>query len=129
MRVSDRGDCVEVSLNVTNSGACAGREVVQIYVAAPESATLPMPARELRAYTKTKLLQPGQTERVTISIPKERLASYDTAASSWVAVAGTYRILACRDANTPVLTADFKLRKPYTLKTNSILNVEPLYIK
>lgn len=129
LAVKERGDNVEISLSVTNSGKCAGREVVQIYVAAPESATLPMPARELRAYTKTQLLQPGQTERVTLTVSKERLASYDTDASSWIAEAGTYRFLACRDANTPVLTADLKLRKSFKLKTNNILGVEPLYIK
>jgi beta-glucosidase len=81
-----------LSLDVTNTGDTAGREVVQLYIGAP-SEKMEKPEKELKGFTKTKLLAPGETETVTFQIPSRSLASFDTASSSWIAEAGRYRLL------------------------------------
>ena len=84
----------EASALVTNTGERAGREVVQVYYSAPQG-KLGKPARELAGYRKTRLLAPGETERVMIRFPLSGMASYDdlgkTAKSAWVLEAGEYR--------------------------------------
>ncbi len=84
----------EVRVLVTNEGDFPGREVVQVYYSAP-AGKLSKPARELAGYRKTKLLQPGESERVVIRFPLSAMASYDdlgkTARSAWVLEAGEYR--------------------------------------
>lgn len=83
----------EISVLVTNEGDCSGREVVQVYYSAPEG-KLSKPKRELAGYRKTRLLAPGETERVIIRFPYSQMASYDdlgkVARSAWVLEAGEY---------------------------------------
>ena len=88
------GDEAEASVLVTNDGSFPGREVVQVYYSAP-AGRLSKPSRELAGYRKTRLLQPGESEKVTVSFPLSRMASYDdlgkVARSAWVLEAGEYR--------------------------------------
>lgn len=67
---------MEVSANVKNIGKTAGREVVQIYVKAPQG-SLGKPARVLVGFQKTRLLQPGESETVQITCQKTTFASFD----------------------------------------------------
>ena len=85
------GEEVCVNVSVTNTGAAAGREVVQLYVAAPEC-RLEMPALELRAFQKTRLLAPGETEKICLTFRKEDLAVYDEKLAAYVLPEGEYRI-------------------------------------
>nr|AHF23870.1 beta-glucosidase Bgl3C [uncultured bacterium Contig15] len=89
-----RGEEAEAGVLVTNEGDFPGREVVQIYYAAPRG-RLSKPARELAGYRKTRLLQPGETEWVTVRFPLSCMASYDDLGkitrSAWVLEAGEYR--------------------------------------
>jgi beta-glucosidase len=62
---------LEVGVTVTNVGARAGQEVVQLYTRDP-SATRSRPIRELKAFEKV-MLQPGESRRVTLRVPVERL--------------------------------------------------------
>ncbi|MDO7886455.1 glycoside hydrolase family 3 C-terminal domain-containing protein [Hymenobacter cheonanensis] len=80
---------ITASLKVTNSGAVAGKEVVQLYVHAPKG-TLAKPESELRAFAKTNLLAPGQSQTLTFTLTAADLASYNTAAEAWQTDAGTY---------------------------------------
>ena len=79
---------------VTNTGNCAGKQVVQLYCSAPQG-KLGKASRVLIGFAKTKKLNPGECETVTISVPLNRLASYDdtgaVSANAWVLEAGEYR--------------------------------------
>jgi len=65
-----------VSVEVCNTGEVPGKEVVQVYYSAPQG-KLGKPARELAAFRKTKLLAPGETQRVVLHFQLEDMASYD----------------------------------------------------
>ncbi|WP_017691200.1 glycoside hydrolase family 3 C-terminal domain-containing protein [Paenibacillus sp. PAMC 26794] len=88
---------IEVRVNVTNSGTTyAGKEVVQVYYEAPQG-KLGQPVKALVAFGKTGLLQPGESELLTISFPIHAMASYDDAgvtghASAYVLEEGTYQL-------------------------------------
>ncbi|ONI44155.1 beta-glucosidase, partial [Candidatus Epulonipiscioides gigas] len=87
---------VEISLKVTNTGnTYSGKEVVQIYLEAPMG-KLGRPKRELIAFAKTKLLKPGQSETLSISIPVENMATFDDSGitgykSAYVLEKGAYK--------------------------------------
>jgi beta-glucosidase len=82
---------ITATVVVQNVGTTPGREVVQLYVSAPGN-TLDKPERELRAFAKTGLLRPGQSETVTFTLTGRDLASFDTERATWVAEAGTYTV-------------------------------------
>ena len=85
------GDAVTVSIDVTNTGARAGQEVVQVYVADPVS-RLPRPAKELKGFAKV-FLRPGETRAVSLTLDMRALAYYDDARPGWIAEAGEFEVL------------------------------------
>lgn len=95
---------VRVQVRVTNTGACAGKEVVQVYCAPPQGA-LGKPARHLAAFEKTQLLAPGEMQELTLSFPLEAVASYDDTGASghrfaWVLEAGEYGVFVGTDVRS-----------------------------
>ena len=91
LRLSDREfkDKLTISISITNTGKTAGREVVQLYVTAPYD-SLPKPESELRAFTKTRVLQPGESQSLEFELTAKDLSSYEEESSAWVADAGKY---------------------------------------
>lgn len=113
------GDNVVVSVTVKNMGNTEGKQVAQIYVAAPKG-RLEKPAKELKAFAKTKLLKPGQSETLTMTIPMRDLASYDEAGSQWIVEPGTYHFLV--GDNVESIKEETMLQlDSYTEKTNNVL--------
>ncbi len=87
-------DAIVVSATVTNVGKMPGKEVVQLYYSAPQG-KLGKPAKVLGGYAKTRLLQPGESEKVTIALYMDDMASYDDLGkvkkAAWVLEKGEYR--------------------------------------
>lgn len=83
------GNDIVISVDVTNTGKVAGKEIVQIYSSVQQS-NVPRPAKELKGFAKTKLLQPGESETLHIAIPKEELNYYDERQHGWKLASGTY---------------------------------------
>lgn len=92
LSAKNSGDNITITVNVRNTGKVSGKQVAQIYVAAPKG-RLEKPTKELKAFAKTSLLKPGQSETLKMTIPVRELASFDEANSQWLAEAGLYSFL------------------------------------
>ena len=97
-------DKLLVSVDVTNTGHCYGREVVQVYVAAPNSKII-RPGLELRAFDKIGL-EPGETKTVTVELDKRSFAYWDVESHDWFVEEGKYQIIIGRSAEEKILVAD-----------------------
>lgn len=101
---------ITAKLTVTNQGKMPGKEVVEVYISAP-STNLDKPAEELKAFAKTKLLKPGETQTLQFTLTASDLASFYTDKESWIADAGKYTLKAAASSADIRLTADFNLPK------------------
>ena len=84
-------DDLTVTMEVKNSGNVAGREVVQLYVSAP-SLEMDKPARELRAFAKTALLQSGESKSLSFTLKQRDLASWSVEKGGWSVESGEYTV-------------------------------------
>ena len=124
---SDNG-IYTVSVEVKNTGKMAGKEVVQLYVSAPDAASVNKPEKELKAFAKTKELKPGEATVVTLKVSAADLASYDETASAWVVDAGNYKFLIGASSRDIKATLNAEVAA-VTEKTNDILKLqEPVNI-
>ena len=114
------GDAITVQVDVKNTGSRAGRNVVELFVAAPNSKKLNKPEKELRNYTKTKLLKPGETETVTMTVKTQDLASFNEKASAWKTDAGVYTFMICSSANDVEAKTTAKV-KAWTQKVHNVM--------
>lgn len=100
--VSADWDQVQVEVAVTNTGKYPGRDVVQLYTSAPQG-RLEKPYQELKAFAKTGLLAPGDTETVKLIFATENLASLDEIQSAYIMEPGRYLLrIGCDSRNTHV---------------------------
>ncbi len=99
-----------LSVEVTNVGEVAGKEVVQVYLSAPAK-SMDKPALELKAFAKTELLSPKQSQTFSFTLTPESLASFDTARSAWVVEAGTYTVKVGNSVENILQTATFTVPK------------------
>lgn len=91
---------LKINVDVENTGKVAGKEVVQVYIAAPGK-DMEKPSRELKGFAKTKRLNPGERETVVIDIPYESLASFNEKSSCWQVESGDYAIMIAANAADP----------------------------
>lgn len=99
---------VIIEADVTNTGKREGKDVLQVYVSAPDG-KLNKPYQELKGYRKTKLLKAEETERVRITIPTRELCSYDTDTASWIMEKGQYLIRIGSNARDTEIAAAIEL--------------------
>ena len=119
-KIAQNGDGYEVSVVVKNSGSREGKEVVELYVSAPDNKAANKPVKELKAYAKTKLLKPGESETVTLCVKADQLASFDEAGSAWVVAEGEYQFLVAASAQDIKATLPAQV-KASTVKVNDVM--------
>ena len=115
-------DGFTATITIKNTGKVAGREVVELYVSAP-SGGLEKPARELKAFAKTKLLAPGESETLTMKVSAYEMASFNEATSSWETAAGTYQVQFGASVEDIRATASFRFGKAQAWKVQDVLGV------
>ena len=127
--VKANGKNIEVSVIVKNTGKVAGKQVAQVYVTAPKGA-YEKPAKELKAFGKTRELKPGESQTLKMTLEKRDLASFDEANSQWKVDAGNYLFQVGTDVESIKGTATLKVAE-YTEKTSSACapNVQLNYLK
>lgn len=127
--VKANGKNIEVSVTVKNTGKVAGKQVAQVYVTAPKGA-YEKPAKELKAFGKTRELKPGESQTLKMTLEKRDLASFDEANSQWKVDAGNYLFQVGTDVESIKETATLKVAE-YTEKTSSACapNVQLNYLK
>ena len=103
----------EFSCTVTNTGKIPGKEVVQLYIAAPGK-TMVKPQKELKAFAKTKILAPGESEVVRLVVGLSELASFDEQASCWAVESGRYLAIWGSSSRDCRLKQSFTLRQAVT---------------
>ena len=85
-----KADARSVTLTVTNTGSCAGAEIVQVYAAKPD-AQIFRPAQELKAFTKV-WLEAGESKTVTLPLDDKAFRYWNTKTDSWEIEGGTYEL-------------------------------------
>ena len=114
-------DTLTVSVNVRNTGKVKGKEVVQLYVAKPESRTI-RPVKELRGFEKVEL-EPGEEKTITFTLAKRAFAYYRTDISDWYVESGDYTIMAAKSSRdiactaTVNVTSTTQIKRVYTMNS------------
>lgn len=115
----------EATITVKNTGKVAGKEIVQIYVSAPDGG-LVKPSEELKAFGKTKLLQPGESQTLTFSADAYTLASFNEQASEWQTAAGKYTVKFAASATDVRASATFNGKQAKWKVENLLAPDQPL---
>ncbi len=105
---------LEVSATIKNTGAVAGKEIVQLYLSAPQE-VLEKPEQELVGFAKTKLLQPGESQQLHFELDERSLASFWSGISAWVADKGTYEV------RVGASSKDIRLKASFTLPQDIVV--------
>ena len=106
LHVNLENNKVKVSFDVLNAGDYAGKEVAQVYIKAPKG-RLEKPFQELKGFHKTRLLKPGEVERVEIEVDMRSLASFD--GRNWVVEKGEYEV------RVGTSSRDIRLKSKFTI--------------
>lgn len=109
---------VTVHVTVRNTGKQAGKEVVQLYLAAPAT-EMDKPKYELKGFAKTKLLQAGESQVLSFELDARSLASFDEKTAAWVAEKGTYEAFLGASSRDLRGSVSFKLPKKRVVETVS----------
>ena len=112
-------DGFTATITVTNIGAVAGKEAVQLYVSAPGGG-LEKPANELKAFAKTRELQPGESQTLTMTVSAYDLASYNEATQAWETAAGRYTVKFGANVEDIRATAPFTQAKPQSFPGHDV---------
>ena len=93
IKASREGSSIFVNITVRNTGNMTGKEIVQVYVSAPKNKQIEKPAKELKAFAKTRQLKPGEAQDLRIEIDIDDLVSWNEGSHEWQTDSGTYTIL------------------------------------
>ena len=130
---SNKNDAyAEVSVTAKNTGKVSGKEIIQIYVSAPQG-KLGKPARVLTGFAKTDEIKPGESETLCIKVHYSQMASYDDSGatgnkSCFVLEAGTYTVFAGRNVRDALSVGSFDLSETVVIEklTEALAPTMPL---
>ena len=111
-------DGFDASVTITNTGKRPGKEAVQLYVSAPEGG-LRKPAKELKSFAKTRLLNPGESETLSFAVSKYDLASFNEETSQWESAAGNYILHFAASVNDVREKINYKLKSALSWNVSS----------
>ena len=114
------GNGFRASIVVTNTGKVPGKEAVQLYVSAPAK-QLAKPLRELKAFGKTQLLQPGQSERLYFQVSTYDLASFVSSSSEWQTEPGRYSVQFGASSEDIRAQATYTQKKLWTKRVHNVM--------
>ncbi len=111
----DDKEGVTLEVAVSNTGKTAGKEVVQVYLSAPQG-LLGKPERVLCGFAKTDMLKEEESQRIKFNIPKYYLSSYDDSGvtghkSCYVCEAGEYSVYVGSDVRSAFLAGSFEIEE------------------
>ena len=106
---------ITAEVTITNTGQKAGKEVVQFYLTAPNK-LCDKPALELKGFVKTKTLNPGESQIVTLKLNQDDLASFVENKSAWIAESGSYTIKIGASSKDIRATASFEITEEITVE-------------
>ena len=116
-------DTMTVSVDVTNTGKMAGKEVVQLYVADKES-TVIRPVKELRDFAKVELA-PGETKTVSFTVGKRAFAYYSVKLHDWYVETGEFDIMIGQSSRdivlTKTVTVESTVKLPFVYTTDTTM--------
>lgn len=112
-------DGFTAQITVTNTGDVAGKEAVQLYVSA-SAGGLDKPANELKAFAKTRELQPGESQTLSMSVTAYELASYNEATQAWETAAGKYTVKFGASVEDIRATGTYNLAKPQSVACHDV---------
>jgi beta-glucosidase len=121
-------DKMDVTVTITNTGKVAGKEVVQLYLSAPQD-KIEKPVQELKGFAKTKLLKPNESQTLTFTLDGRALASYWSGISTWVADAGKYEVKIGASSRDIKATASFSLDKSTIVEKEHYVLYPDRYVK
>jgi beta-glucosidase len=101
------GDRATVRVKITNSGARAGAEVVELYVGDPAAAA--EPPKQLKGFEKV-MLQPGESKVVSMTLDRDKLAVWDDGTHGWKVVPGAYTV------NVGSSSRDIRVKGSFTVR-------------
>ena len=107
------GETLTVSVDVTNTGALAGKELVQLYVCPPKSSLVIRPVHELKGFEKV-WLAPGNTKTVSLRLDSRAFAFFRQDMGDWFVESGAYGIEIAQSSRNIVLTASVKVTGNHT---------------
>ena len=114
------GETIQVSVDVTNTGDRAGKEIVQFYVSDLTNAAR-RPEKELKGFEKVAL-NPGETKTVTFTVDKRSLAWYNTEIQDWYAASGAYELLIAASSQDVRLTKTIQWKSTQVLPLHLTMN-------
>ena len=99
---------MQVTVMVKNTGNVAGKEIVQLYLAAPAT-SIEKPVQELKGFAKTQLLLPGESQQLSFELDDRSLASFWSGISAWKADKGDYEVRIAASSKDIRLKTSFNL--------------------
>ena len=117
-------DGFTATVTVTNTGSVAGKEAVELYVTAPNGG-LKKPEKELKAFAKTKMLQPGESQTLSFAVSNYELASFNEKANRWEAAAGNYSLKFGTSSDKILSSGTYNLKKAANWNvSDAFLNID-----